>query len=167
MTHAINIEELEFRHPGPHDAMPIWHLIGEISGLERNTCYAYLLLCSHFAEGSLVATHEGKPIGFVLGYGPPKDPDTMFVWQIGVHQNMRGQGLAGALLSRFAELHQYRECNFLEATVGSRNEASQALFQSFARRRGVSSSQCAGFPAYLFPDAHEDEDLYRIGPLRS
>ena len=90
----------------------------------------------------------------------------MFVWQVGVHPKLRGHGLAGALLSRFSELPEYRECRFLEATVGSDNQASQALFKGFARQRGLACAISTGYPAHLFPEPHENEDLYRIGPLR-
>ena len=165
MRDVIHLEELEFRNPRAVDATPIWHLIEKIGGLERNTSYAYLLLCSHFAGGSLVATYNENPVGFVLGYRVPSAKDTMFVWQVGVAPELRGQGLAGALLSRFVELPEYRTCRFLEATVAPGNEASQALFQGFARRRDLPCSRSAGFPSNLFPPPHDDEDLYRIGPL--
>ena len=160
--------DFELRHPTERDAATLWRLLGELDGLERNTCYAYVLLCSHFASGSLVAVREGRILGFVLGYRPPSRPDAMFVWQIGVHGDARGHGLATQLLERFTELPLYRECSFLEATVGTTNAASRALFRGFARKRGVPCAEGPGFPAALFaPESHEDEDLFRIGPLWS
>lgn len=160
--------DFTLRHPTARDAAPLWRLIGELDGLERNTCYAYALLCSHFAAGSLLAVRDDRLAGFVLGYQPPSQPDAMFVWQIGVHADARGHGLASRLLERFTELPIYRDCSFLEATVGTTNEASRALFRGFARKRGVPCEEGPGFPAALFaPEPHEDEDRFRIGPLRS
>jgi len=160
--------DIEIRHPLETDAAPLWQLIGEMGGLERNTCYAYVLLCTHFAAGSLVAVQDGQLVGCVLGYLPPSQPDAMFVWQIGVRAEARGHGLATKLLDRFSGLPTYEECRFLETTVATTNQASRALFRGFARRCGVPCEEGPGFPAVLFlPESHEDEDLFRIGPLRS
>jgi L-2,4-diaminobutyric acid acetyltransferase len=102
----------------------------------------------------------------VLGYQRPDRPEAMFVWQIGIHPKMRGQGLASALLLRFSNLPAYRECRYLEATVGTSNQASRALFQRFARTRQAGCEIGEGFPKELFPEGHEAEDLFRIGPLK-
>lgn len=162
--------ELRYRNPTAADGAAVYELIGEIGTLERNSCYAYLLLCSHFAPGAVVAEVGERLVGFVLGYRPPSRPDACFVWQVGVHPDMRGRGLATELLSRFVALPAYRECRYLEATVGASNQASRALFSRFANKRGVPCEIGPGFPGALFaPDnhglAHEDEDLFRIGPL--
>lgn len=160
------MSEITLRPPTELDAAPLWNLIAEVGGLERNTCYAYLLLCTHFASSSLVATRDTRLVGFVLGYRPPSHPDSMFVWQVGVHPDARGHGLATRLLEAFAELPAHRECRFLEATVGTSNEGSRALFRGFAHRRGLPCEEGPGFGAALFASAnHEDEDLFRIGPL--
>ena len=164
-------DDIGFRNPTAGDAAEIYRLIGEIGTLERNTCYAYVLLCSHFAPGAVVAEHRGRIVGFVLGYRPPTRPDAAFVWQVGVHPDMRGRGLATELLSRFFAMPHYDECRYLEATVGTTNAASRALFSRFAEKRGVACEIGPGYPGDLFASAtpghsHEDEDLFRIGPLK-
>ena len=82
-------DEIEFRQPTVEDAAPLWRLIGELEGLEQNTCYCYLLLCSHFATSSVVATRADEIVGFVLGYRPPTRQNAMFVWQVAVHRAPR------------------------------------------------------------------------------
>lgn len=159
-------DDLVFRNPTVADGAAVYRLIAEIGTLERNTCYAYLLLCSHFAGGAVVAERDGEVVGFVLGYRPPSRPDACFVWQVGVHPEMRGRGLATELLSRFVSLPAYADCPYLEATVGTDNAASRALFSRFAEKRGVACEIGPGFPGALFAtETHEDEDLFRIGPL--
>jgi L-2,4-diaminobutyric acid acetyltransferase len=163
-------DDLSFRNPTVEDGAAIYELIAEIGALERNTCYAYLLLCSHFAPGAVVAERGGRVVGFVLGYRPPSRPEACFVWQVGVHPDMRGRGLATELLSQFAALPAYRECRYLEATVGTDNAASRALFSRFAEKRGFACEIGPGFPGALFATdentrTHADEDLFRIGPL--
>jgi L-2,4-diaminobutyric acid acetyltransferase len=153
------------RHPTAGDAASLWRLLGRIDGLERNTSYAYLLLCSHFADTCLVAERDGGPIGLVLAYRPPTRPDEIFVWQVGVAPEARGAGLAGRLLDGLLAAPACAGVRFLTATVSPDNQASRALFAALARRRGVPLERGPGFAAALFPEPHEDEDLVRIGPL--
>jgi L-2,4-diaminobutyric acid acetyltransferase len=144
------------------DAGSLWTLLGRVSGLERNTAYAYLLLCSHFASTSLVAERDGAPVGFVLAYRPPSNPNRVFVWQVGVAPEARGEGIAGRLLDALADAPACQDVDELTATVGPDNTASNALFRAFARRRGTTCSVERGYPAALFPAPHADEDLLRI-----
>ncbi|MDH5490740.1 MAG: diaminobutyrate acetyltransferase [Myxococcales bacterium] len=158
----------DLRQPKTRDASAVRELVEATGTLEPNTCYAYLLLCTHFAETCLLAEREGKLVGFVLAYRPPSHPEAVFVWQIGVHQDARGQGLARQLLEDLLRQPGTRGVRFVEATVGSSNEASRRLFESFARALGVPCEVQPGFVSADFgPLAHEDEALYRIGPLVS
>lgn len=156
-----------FRAPRPSDAAQLWSLVPEV-GLETNSCYAYLLLCSHFADTALVAIDEGagaagRILGFVLGYRPPTTPDQVFVWQIGVAPAARGTGLGGRMLGEL--LARCADARFLSATVSPDNAASLALFRGIARRAGVDCTESPCFPASLFPSPHPDENLLKIGPL--
>lgn len=155
---------LRLRPPRLSDAARIWSLVPEI-GLEVNSCYAYLLLCSHFADSAIVAESGGEPgelVGFVLGYRPPTAPDELFVWQVGVVARMRGTGLAGRML---AELVARARARFVSATVSPDNAASLALFRGLARRAGAPCRAATWFPSALFATPHPDEDLLKIGPL--
>lgn len=156
---------LTFRRPRPDDAAAIWRLLPTIGGLERNTAYAYLLLCSHFADTSIVAEQGGEVVGFVAGYRPPTQPEAVFVWQVGVAPSARGQGLGGRLLDGVLAMPGCQGARYLTATVSPDNEASLALFRGFARRRQVPCEEGPGFAARLFPEPHPDENLIRIGPL--
>ncbi len=154
------------RTPEPRDAANLWHLLGEIGNLERNSCYTYLLLCSHFASSSLVAERKGDLIGFVLGYRPPSEPSAIFVWQIGVAANERGCGLGNKLLLRLLDQPGCRGVDHVTATVSPDNTASLALFRNFAKTLGVAIVERPCFRAALFAEAHPDENLLRIGPLK-
>jgi L-2,4-diaminobutyric acid acetyltransferase len=156
------------RPPTVHDGAAIWALVRELGVLEPNTCYAYLLLCTHFAETCLVAERGGELLGFVLGYRPPSRPEAVFVWQIGVHADARGEGLGKRLLAGLVERPACADTTFLEATVAQSNEASTRLFLGFARDLGVACELERGFDSADFgPLEHEAEPTYRIGPLRS
>ena len=177
------------RAPREEDAAPIWELVHCTDALDLNSPYAYLLLCSHFSPAGIVATgSEGQILGFSLGYRLPEDQRTLFVWQIGVADQARGQGLGGRLLRSVFDrgaLHAASghgaaahgagvALEYLEATVTPSNIASRMLFTRFAESRSARISESVAFRSSSFPtlgDAnakpHEDEIRLRIGPIRS
>lgn len=152
-----------FRMARPEDGAKMWELVGEMGGLELNTAYFYVLFCIDFAETCVVAEVDGEMAGFVLGNRPPKRPDTIFVWQVGVAPWMRKQGLARRLIDAFIE--QNPDARWLEASVTPENTASRKLFRSVARDRNVGCEVSDFMDASLFPNSHESEDLFRIGPF--
>lgn len=158
--------EFSFRSPTVVDGGRIWQLVIDAGTLDRNSSYAYVLLCRDFAETCIIAEHFGDLAGFVTGYRPPSRPDTLFVWQVGVAPSARGKGLASALLTKLLGSGGCQGVRFLETTVSPSNEASLALFKSLARRLDANLEELAGFGAELFPESgHEAEPLLRIGPF--
>ena len=153
-----------FREPTVADGHRIRALVEATGALEPNSTYCYLLLSSHFAGTSGVATRGGDLVGAVLAYTKPTAAETLFVWQVGVHPAARGLGIGRRLLHHV--LDRCAQVRFLEATVTSDNEASWALFRAVARDRGASLTRGAGFErAHFGGDTHEPEALLRIGPL--
>ncbi len=160
------------RAPTPGDASALWRLVGETGGLDRNSPYAYLLVCSHFAATSAVAdagdgaAGPARLGGFLSGYRPPGRPEALFVWQVAVAPGLRGRGLGRRMLEEVLARPALAGLTHVEATVGPANAASQALFRSFARRRSAPVAVTDAFGADLFPEpGHEPELLFRIGPL--
>lgn len=147
------------------DGAAIWRLVRASGRLDLNSSYAYLLLCDRFAETCLVAEASAGLVGFVAGLVPPRSPEVIFVWQIGVHRAARGQGIGGRLLDALLDQATCRDVRFLETTVTASNETSQRLFASFAQRHGASLAVDDGYSETLFPDDKEGEMLHRIGPL--
>lgn len=149
------------------DAAQIWKLVQTIGVLDTNSPYAYLVLCSDFAASGAVAEQDGQIAGFVLGYRPPGRPEALFVWQVAVRDDHRGQGLARALLDWTMKRAIDDGASFLEATVTPSNVASRSLFQSMASHNAADCHEEMAFPSSLFPDGdHEAEVRIRIGPLK-
>ncbi|MDX1650466.1 MAG: diaminobutyrate acetyltransferase [Myxococcota bacterium] len=158
--------DVEVRTPRPEDARDVTELVRRVAKLDANSPYAYLLLCSHFADTGLVRREGGRLVAFVLGYRPPGRPDTYFLWQVGVDPACRGRGLAGRMVIDLLRRLEPRGVRFLEATVTPSNEPSAALFRGVARRLEAPCEERTYFDKDLFPpgDAHEDEVLFRVGP---
>ena len=159
---------VSFRTPTLLDASEIWRLTAESGVLDLNSRYSYLLWCRDFSETCVLACRDAQVVGFVTAYRPPPRPASVFVWQIAVAEEARGQGIAADLLHALLSLPACRDAAFLEATVTPSNNASRRLFQSFAESQNAACHIERGFTVAMFggEDDHEQEDLFRIGPLR-
>ena len=134
--------------------------------LDVNTSYAYLLWARDFAATSLIATVDDDPGGFVTGYRRPDEPETLMIWQVAVDERHRGQGLARRMLDGLVDrLVDDQGVRHLETTITADNSASIALFTSFANVRNAPIERTPLFEAAMFPDGHDTELLYHIGPF--
>ncbi len=143
----------------------MWRLVQAAGTLELNSQYFYLLLATDFGDTCLIAEHDGEPVGLVIGYHPPREPATAFVWQVGVLPEHRGKGLGLRLLQAWLALPANTHCTWVTATVADDNAASQALFRRLAGEHRTGCEVRPHFTADLFAHAHPAEPLWRIGPL--
>lgn len=148
------------------DGAAIWALVRDSGALDLNSPYAYLMACKNFADTCVVAEGEGGEIaGMVVAYRLPASPEVLFVWQIGVSPAWRGHGIGVSMLANLIE-QASPPITFVETTITPSNQPSQALFRAFARHMGASVTEGLWLSKDVFPDAHESEDLFRIGPFR-
>jgi L-2,4-diaminobutyric acid acetyltransferase len=151
--------------PRVADAASLWRLARDGGALDLNSSYAYLLWCHDFADTSVVARAEGNVVGFITGYLRPTAPETLMVWQVAVATSHRGKGLAARLLDGLLDRVLPLGVRYLETTVTQDNEASNRMFRSLAARRSAAVDRSALFESGDFPDGHDTEFRYRIGPL--
>lgn len=157
---------LKLRSLQPQDGAMLHQLVAACPPLDLNSTYAYMLLCQHHAQTSVVAEKDGVIVGAITAYIPPQQKNTLFVWQVAVDKTQRGQGLGkqmlNYLLTHCMKPHQLA---WMETTISPSNTASQKLFTSFAKQH---QQACASTPYFLAADFgtgdHEDENLYKIGP---
>jgi len=138
-------------------------MANESQTLDVNTSYAYLLWCRDFGSTSLMAEVDGESAGFVTGYVRPEKPETLMIWQVAVDAAHRGRGLARTLLDGLVD--RVPGVTRMETTITDDNEASIALFSSFAKHRDASIRRDDLFGDHHFPDDHDAERLYTIAPL--
>jgi len=152
--------------PSVRQGAAIHRLVEACPPLDLNSCYAYLLLCEHFAETCVRAERDGHTVGFVSAYRPPQRADVIFVWQVAVAEEMRGQGLARAMLQDLLARPALHDCRYLETTVSPSNEPSRRVFLGLARECGAAVTERVLFAEPDFGgEPHESEVLIRIGPF--
>ena len=146
--------------------MALHRLVGECPPLDPNSSYCNLLQCSHFGSTSMAAFRDGELHGSVTAYRVPEHPDTLFVWQVAVHPQARGHGLARTMLRKLVAQPTLRDIRFVETSITPGNEASWRLFTGFATELHAEMARSVMFDRELhFQGAHESEHLVRIGPL--
>ncbi|MDR9499292.1 MAG: diaminobutyrate acetyltransferase [Hydrogenovibrio sp.] len=159
----IAIDSLTFRKPTLQDGYAIYELVKASPPLDVNSSYLYFLQASHFADTCLVVEHDGQLLGFVSAYFQPDATDTLFVWQVVVSKSARGLGLAKKMLRQLVVNQAAHGVKRVTCTISPSNEASQALFRSFAEQYGWTLS-CDPFirEADFGGEGHEAEDLYTV-----
>ncbi len=141
-------------------------LIAACPPLDANSLYCNLLQCTHFAGTSVLAERGGALSGWISGYRPPDQPEALFVWQVAVHERVRGCGLGVAMIEALLERAELAGARWLKTSVTPSNEASRRMFAKFARLRGSEMKIRPWFDrAAHFGGRHESEDLISIGPF--
>lgn len=161
------IGKLVFRTPTADDGPAISRLIAACPPLDPNSLYCNLLQCTHFADTCILAEQAGHIVGWISGYRPPREPDSMFVWQVAVHPSARGQGLGQRLLYELFQLPGVRDAARLITTVTPSNIASRRMFEGFANHHRATLQIRPHFTRDVhFGGAQESEELISIGPIR-
>lgn len=157
--------ELVIDAPTVPDGAALWRIARDSGELDVNSSYAYLLWCHDFADTSVVARHNGDVVGFVTGYLRPTSLRTLMVWQVAVAKAHRGKGIAAHMLDELVDRLVPLGVRHLETTVTAANTASNRMFHALAERRSAGLNRTELFAPADFPDGHEAEFRYRIGPL--
>ncbi|MEQ8389309.1 MAG: diaminobutyrate acetyltransferase [Alphaproteobacteria bacterium] len=158
--------EISFRRPTAEDGEEIWSLVGACPPLDQNTLYCYLLQCSHFRDTCIVGERDGRAVGWISGYRPPEEPDTLFVWQVAVHSDARGEALARRLIQALLHRDSLADVNWIKTTVTPDNAASWAMFRSLAQALDAPMASEEWFEQERhFGGRHPSEHLVTIGPF--
>jgi L-2,4-diaminobutyric acid acetyltransferase len=164
---SLGQQKLEMCEPHVEDGLELERLVKESDPLEENSIYAYLLLCTHFYKTCIVAKQRDQVVGFVSAYIKPEQRNTLFIWQVAVKSNWRKHGLALKLIQQLLKRRCMRDVKYIEATVTASNQASKNLFMSIAKSYDTRCETQVVFSKELFDgNAHEDEYLFRIGPIK-
>jgi L-2,4-diaminobutyric acid acetyltransferase len=157
---------LDLRMPVAADGPAVWKLIAATPSLDKNSLYCNLLQCSHFAATCTLAERDGTVVGWMSGYVPPDQPDTLFVWQVCVGEAARGQGLARRMIGEVLARPGAQAITHIACTITENNAPSWALFGSVARLLNVPLARQEHFTrAVHFDGSHDSELAVTIGPF--
>ncbi|GAA6135966.1 diaminobutyrate acetyltransferase [Oceaniserpentilla sp. 4NH20-0058] len=157
---------IELKVPKDTDGMLVHKLVQSCPPLDTNSAYCNLLQCTHFADTSVAAVLDEQLVGFISGYILPARPDTLFIWQVAVSDQTRGQGLASKMIQHILQRANCEQVAFIETTITESNEASWALFGSMARKLEATLERSEMFEKQAhFHGEHDSEMLVRIGPF--
>jgi len=158
--------DVKLRLPTGKDGPAVFQLINHCPPLDTNSLYCNLLQCTHFADTSVVATLKDELVGFISGYLIPGQTNTLFIWQVAVANEARGQGLGTRMLKNILSRPQCDQVVCLETTITESNRASWALFEGLAEKLDARINTSVLFDRNQhFAGRHESEILVRIGPF--
>ncbi|MBF4255627.1 diaminobutyrate acetyltransferase [Vibrio anguillarum] len=159
-------EQWTFRTPNQADGQRVHDLIGLCPPLDENSSYCNFLQAIHFQETCILAERNGETVGFISAYLKPDNSDELFIWQVAVHPNARGLGLASHLLHELLARDVMADVRILETTITKNNQGSWSLFKKFDRAHGEQGEVSTFLDQTRhFEGEHDTEYLYRI-PLK-
>ncbi len=111
------------RRPVAEDGPAVSGLVGVCPPLDENSRYCNLLQCTDFSDTCIVAERAGELVGWVSGYRLPAEPETLFVWQVAVHPDARGESLGKRMLLTLLQRLSKSGVSALRTTVTKANQA--------------------------------------------
>ncbi len=150
-----------FREPTIEDGQAIHHLIANSPPLDTNSAYCNFLQCIHFSSTCILAEDDRGTQGFISAYQKPSEPQTLFIWQVSVSVEARGQGLAFQMLK--ALINRLPDISALETTITKTNDASWSLFKKVDSELGSQGKVSIFIEREKdFKGTHDTEYLFRI-----
>ncbi|WP_226782853.1 diaminobutyrate acetyltransferase [Oceaniglobus trochenteri] len=156
-------DDVQFRKPEAEDGAAIWALVAACKPLDENSMYCNLIQCDHFRDTCILAELDGEPVGWISGYVLPSDAESFFVWQVAVSPRARGLGLAKRMLEKLLARDECRDVTRMQTTITKDNDASWALFRSFADAQDAELDHEAHFESDThFQGEHDTEHMVTI-----
>jgi L-2,4-diaminobutyric acid acetyltransferase len=159
----ITQQRWDFRTPTRLDGKAIHELIAQCPPLDENSAYCNFLQSSHFQNTCVLAEQDEQVVGFVSAYCKPDKLNEIFVWQVAVHPNARGIGLASEMLDELLAKDELQQVEYLETTITEDNQGSWSLFKKLDRAQGGKGTISIFLDEKRhFEGEHDTEYLYRI-----
>lgn len=160
------LTSVKFRSPTVLDGHAITALIKNSPPLDNNSAYCNLLQCTHFAQTCVIAESDGRILGWLSAHIPPNQLDHLFVWQVAVHPDARGNKLAKHLLAALFNRQALANVRYLITTITQDNQPSWSVFERFAKSHQLNLDKTPYFEKEPhFQGVHETEFLVKIGPF--
>ncbi|RJX33981.1 MAG: GNAT family N-acetyltransferase [Desulfarculus sp.] len=124
------------------------------------------LFLDHFANTSFVMEHDGRMVGFIIGFLSPSRPEEGYAHFLGVNPGYRGQGIGRCLYERFFEACRENGRSIVRACTAPVNKASVAFHREMGFSLVPGDGESDGIPFihdYNRPGDHKVEFVRRLG----
>ena len=151
------------RKPTRSDGQRVHDLVAKCAPLDENSEYCNFLQSIHFRNTCVMAEEQGECVGFISAYQKPDSENELFIWQVAVHPNQRGRGLAFHMLQTLLSRQNLANIDVVETTITQTNQGSWALFKKLDRQHGTQGEVSIFLDQTRhFDGEHDSEYLYRI-----
>ena len=159
-------QNIQIKNPDSDYGYQISELIKNSPPLDLNSTYLYFIQSHYFNKTCAIAVNEiDRVIGFVSGFQDPRKKDTLFIWQVAISKDARGNGLASKLIHFILQEHPHMQ--FIETTITKDNTSSISLFNKISQELNTNIIEEPVLDKTKhFLNQHDSENLFRIGPFK-
>ena len=159
-------QNIQIKNPDSDYGYQISELIKNSPPLDLNSTYLYFIQSHYFNKTCAIAVNEiDRVIGFVSGFQDPRKKDTLFIWQVAISEDARGNGLASKLIHFILQEHPHMQ--FIETTITKDNASSISLFNKISQELNTNIIEEPFLDKTKhFLNQHDSENLFRIGPFK-
>ena len=159
-------QNIQIKNPDSDYGYQISELIKNSPPLDLNSTYLYFIQSHYFNKTCAIAVNEiDRVIGFVSGFQDPRKKDTLFIWQVAISKDARGNRLASKLIHFILQEHPHMQ--FIETTITKDNTSSISLFNKISQELNTNIIEEPFLDkSKHFLNQHDSENLFRIGPFK-
>ncbi|GEM_PF-3598627 len=114
---------VEYRKASVEDAKEIHTIVKNTPGIDDNSLYYYSLWLKEFDQSNVVATQNNKIIAFLTAFRKPKDPETLFLWQLAAIPRHGVPDLGVRLAYHLIDYEIDNNLSGVEATIDLNNKS--------------------------------------------
>ncbi len=115
--------------------------VDQCKPLDLHTTVTYWTLFNYFSNLCFLMLEEEKVIGFVSGVKSSLDKEVVYLWQVGVAKNYRGNNYASLLLDHFFKASKNLDCSKIQVSIAPENEPSYNAFFKYSKEHSYNISQ--------------------------
>ena len=124
---------LKLRSVKGSDANLLHHLALSCPPLDVHTNYTYWVVAEYFGEGCYILEEDNESIGYIMTI---QTKDEIFVWQIGILDEFRGQGYSSLLIEKVIS-NAILTKRDVYVTIAKDNIVSFSAFSSVVKKSGL------------------------------
>jgi L-2,4-diaminobutyric acid acetyltransferase len=136
MKHSLELFEQpipSLRLPRPQDAAQVTELARNAKQAVLGRLLKDLAAFDRYMETSIVAELDDELVGAVLAYTLPYDPETLFIWHVGIADGEKNKGLSSLMLGQLMRRQACAGITRVQTIIPSSDGHAWTLFRRFAK----------------------------------